>query len=57
MTLAAAKAALVKAHCAAGAATPRRAGKAKVGRVLGQAFVPGSKRPRGTRVGLTVGRA
>jgi hypothetical protein len=53
--LAAAKAALTKAHCATGTVTKKRSAK-KVGTVIAQTPRPGARLPRGTKVKLTLSR-
>jgi hypothetical protein len=55
-TVAAANAALVRAHCALGKTTTARATRAKRGHVLRQSPAPGTKMPRSGRVALVIGR-
>jgi PASTA domain len=55
-TLAAARRALSRAHCAAGKVTRKKSAKVGTGRVISSTPGAGSKRKSGTRVNLTVSR-
>ena len=54
-TLAAARTALAHSRCALGRVTKRRS-RVRKGRVVAQSMRPGTRRPRGFRVGLTLSR-
>jgi subtilisin family serine protease len=54
-TLAAARTSLARSRCALGRVTKRRS-RVRKGRVVAQNLRPGTRRPRGTRVGLTLSR-
>jgi subtilisin family serine protease len=54
-TLVAARSALTRSHCALGRVTRRRS-RVRRGRVVAQSVRPGTRRPRGSRVGLTLSR-
>jgi subtilisin family serine protease len=54
-TLAAARSALTRSHCALGRVTKRRS-RIRRGRVVTQSVRTGTRRPRGFRVGVTVSR-
>jgi hypothetical protein len=54
-TLAAARTALARSRCALGRVTKRRS-RVRKGRVVAQSLRPGTRRPRGSRVGLTLSR-
>jgi subtilisin family serine protease len=54
-TLAAARSTLRRSHCALGRVTRRRS-RVRRGRVIAQSMRPGTRRPRGTRVGVTLSR-
>jgi subtilisin family serine protease len=54
-TLAAARTALVRSRCALGRVTRRRS-RVRQGRVVAQSVRPGTRRPRGSRVGVTLSR-
>jgi hypothetical protein len=54
-TLAAARTALARSRCALGRVRKRRS-RVRKGRVVAQSVRPGTRRPRGSRVGLTLSR-
>jgi hypothetical protein len=54
--LAAARRALVAAHCMAGKITRRKGNRTNRGRVISQSLPPGRRRPPGARVNVVVGR-
>jgi hypothetical protein len=54
-TLAAARTSLTRARCALGRVLRRRS-RVRRGRIVAQGLRPGTRRPRGTRVGVTVSR-
>jgi subtilisin family serine protease len=54
-TLAAARTALTRSRCALGRVTKRRS-RVRKGRVVAQSVRPGTRRPRGSRVGVTLSR-
>ena len=56
MKLAPARAKITKARCAVGKITRKRTAAGKVGRVVAQRPAAGVRKPRGTKIALTVGR-